>query len=91
MGLELFCLSLILYHEASGEPRVGQLAVAEVVLNRVIDGREPDTVCDVMEQERNGVCHFSFWCDGLSNTPENKELWEEVQFTASQMFYTFPE
>ena len=37
MALELFCLSLILYHEARGEPRVGQLAVAEVVLNRVVD------------------------------------------------------
>ena len=91
MGLELFCLSLILYHEARGEPRVGQLAVAEVVLNRVVDHRYPNSVCEVMEQEHNGVCHFSFWCDGLSDNPENKELWEEVNFTTKQIFYKFPE
>lgn len=90
MGLELFCLSLILYHEARGEPRVGQLAVAEVVLNRVMDNRYPNSVCEVMEQEHNGVCHFSFWCDGLSDNPENKELWEEINSTTKQLFYNYP-
>jgi spore germination cell wall hydrolase CwlJ-like protein len=44
-----------------------------------------------MEQEHDGVCHFSFWCDGHSDTPKNKVLWEEMEFTARQMFYTFPE
>ena len=91
MGLELFCLSLILYHEARGEPRVGQLAVAEVVLNRVVDHRYPNSVCEVMEQKHNGVCHFSFWCDGLSDNPEDEVLWMEVKTTATQLFYNFPE
>ena len=91
MALELFCLSLILYHEARGEPRVGQLAVAEVVLNRVVDSRYPNAVCEVMEQQHEGVCHFSFWCDGLSDNPENKVLWAEVKITAQQVFYAYPE
>ena len=91
MGLELFCLSLILYHEARGEPRVGQLAVAEVVLNRVVDSRYPNSVCEVMEQEHDGVCHFSFWCDGLSDNPGDKVLWVEVKTTATQLFYNYPE
>ena len=90
MGLELFCLSLILYHEARGEPRVGQLAVAEVVLNRVMDNRYTNSVCEVMKQAHNGVCHFSFWCDGLSDNPENKELWEEINSTTKQLFYNYP-
>jgi len=91
MGLELFCLSLILYHEARGEPRVGQLAVAEVVLNRVVDSRYPNSVCEVMEQKHDGVCHFSFWCDGLSDNPEDEVLWAEVKTTSTQLFYNFPE
>lgn len=45
--LSTFCLALVIYTEARGEPVDGQLMVAEVVLNRVAREEYPDTVCDV--------------------------------------------
>lgn len=45
--LSTFCLALVVYTEARGEPLDGQLLVAEVVLNRVQMESYPDKVCDV--------------------------------------------
>lgn len=50
------CLSLTIYHEARGENIYGQLAVAQVVMNRVESPRYPDTVCGVVTQRKQ----FSF-------------------------------
>lgn len=44
------CLANVVYREARGESRVGQAAVAHVVLNRVKDPAFPDTVCAVVRQ-----------------------------------------
>lgn len=44
------CLASAIYFEARGEPIEGQLAVAEVVLNRVASKKYPDTICEVVEQ-----------------------------------------
>jgi len=44
------CLAGAVYFEARGESIEGQLAVAEVVLNRVASGKYPDTICGVVEQ-----------------------------------------
>jgi len=44
------CLANAVYFEARGEPIEGQLAVAEVVLNRTLSGRYPQTICEVVEQ-----------------------------------------
>ena len=44
------CLASAVYFEARGEPIEGQLAVAEVVLNRAQSGRYPRTVCQVVTQ-----------------------------------------
>lgn len=80
-----FCLAMNIYHEARGEPLAGQLAVALVVTNRVESPRFPDTVCSVVKQGKywNGnpirnKCHFSWWCDGLSDTPKDDEAWAEA-------------
>lgn len=45
---ELTCLAKNIYHEARGEPLVGQLAVAQVTLNRVRSKEFQKTVCDVV-------------------------------------------
>lgn len=45
------CLAMSIYYEARGEPKAGQYAVADVVLNRVEDQRFPDTICDVIKQK----------------------------------------
>ena len=44
------CLAKAVYFEARGEPLEGQLAVAEVVLNRAASGRYPPTICEVVMQ-----------------------------------------
>jgi spore germination cell wall hydrolase CwlJ-like protein len=44
------CLANAVYFEARGEPLEGQLAVAEVVLNRAASGRYPATLCGVVTQ-----------------------------------------
>lgn len=49
---EILCLAENIYHEARGEPSDGQLAVAEVTLNRVASPAFPGTVCDVVHERR---------------------------------------
>lgn len=66
---EWSCLTEALYHEARGETLIGQLAVAEVILNRVDSPRYPDSVCGVVAQGESNApyCQFSYRCDGKSD------------------------
>lgn len=47
---ELECLAKVISSEARGEPRSGQLAVAQVVINRVESPLFPNTICGVVYQ-----------------------------------------
>lgn len=47
---ELNCLATNVYYEARGEPLLGQIEVAKVVLARVNDRRWPDSICEVVYQ-----------------------------------------
>jgi spore germination cell wall hydrolase CwlJ-like protein len=47
---ELTCLAKIVVHEAGNQSRAGQLAVAQVVMNRVRSPRFPNTICGVAMQ-----------------------------------------
>jgi hypothetical protein len=60
------CLAKAIYFEARGESLAGQVAVAEVILNRVDSASYPNTICGVVRQgeERRTGCQFSFMCDG---------------------------
>ena len=64
------CLAEALYFEARGEPIKGQLAVGEVVLNRVEDPRYPNSICKVVNQGtgRRFACQFTYTCDGKLET-----------------------
>lgn len=44
------CLARAVFFEARGEPLEGQLAVAQVILNRVASGRYADDICGVISQ-----------------------------------------
>lgn len=46
----VLCLASVIYAEARGEPVDGQIAVAQVVINRVSDPRWPDEICQVAHQ-----------------------------------------
>jgi spore germination cell wall hydrolase CwlJ-like protein len=50
------CLAGAVYFESKGEPLQGQLAVAEVILNRAKSGKFPTTICGVVKQKSQ----FSF-------------------------------
>ena len=60
-GAEEDCLANAVYFEARGESLEGQLAVAEVVLNRARSGRYPATWCGVVTQH----AQFSFVRGGV--------------------------
>jgi len=49
---EMRCLALNIYHEARGEPKQGQYAVAEVTMNRVTSKHFPNTICRVVYEKR---------------------------------------
>ena len=72
------CLTQAIYFEARSEPVEGQLAVAQVVLNRVSDPRYPSSICSVVYQNEQlrHRCQFSFACDGLAETAYNLEAWD---------------
>ena len=93
----ILCLALNVYHEAKNQPFIGQVAVAQVVMNRVYDERYPNTVCEVVEQGptyswkpdfpiRNR-CQFSWYCDGLSDPPKEKDACDNAIMVANSVYY----
>jgi spore germination cell wall hydrolase CwlJ-like protein len=74
---ELHCLALNIYHEARSEPLSGQIAVAQVTLNRVASKAFPASVCGVVKQggQTRNRCQFSWWCDGKSDQPTEQQAW----------------
>lgn len=81
------CLATAIYFEARGEPVSGQLAVAQVVMNRVRSSLYPDTICGVVfqGQHRRSGCQFSFTCDGHADVPREEEQWLEANKLAKQV------
>ncbi len=92
----LVCLALNIYHEARDQPFVGQVAVAQVVMNRVRDDRYPDDVCDVVYQGPTYSwkpdfpvrhrCQFSWYCDGKSDNTKDTEAWEIAMLIATGVY-----
>jgi len=56
----LMCLALNIYFEARSEPIQGQIAIAEVTLNRVASPNFPNDVCSVVLQDTSAGCQFSW-------------------------------
>ncbi len=88
LSASLDCLALNIYHEARGEPLEGKIAVGQVVMNRVGDPDFPAGVCEVVKQggERpRDRCQFSWWCDGLSDRPDDAGAWEDSKGLAGKI------
>ena len=62
-------------------PQVGQEAVAWVTLNRVMDPDRPKTICAVVWEPSQ----FSWTNDGLKDSPEPGEAWEDAKRIAAQV------
>ena len=75
------CLSDAIYFEARGEAVRGQMAVAQVVMNRVFSGFYPTTVCGVVYQNkhRHLACQFTFACDNVADVVREPEMWERAR------------
>jgi hypothetical protein len=86
------CLAEALYFEARGENLIGQVAVAEVILNRVDSETFPATVCGVVRQGTGklNLCQFSFYCDGKPEDIANRKKFEEVGKVAWTMLQGEP-
>ena len=87
---ERYCLALTIYFEARGEPELGKLAVAHVVMNRVADQRFPGSICQVVRQggeQTRYRCQFTWWCDGLSDRPANLRSWQESRALAESVYW----
>lgn len=86
-GADWRCLSEALYFEARGESLKGQVAVAEVILNRVASSRFPNTVCGVIHQGtgRKYACQFTYTCDGLPETVNEPAAYQRVGKVARMM------
>jgi hypothetical protein len=67
---EQSCLASAVYFEAQGEPLEGQLAVAEVVLNRARSARFPASLCAVVRQP----AQFSFVVAGRIPPADRRSL-----------------
>ncbi|MCD7059297.1 cell wall hydrolase [Pelagibacterium xiamenense] len=78
---EQWCLSTGIYFEARGESYRGQVAVAQVIMNRVAHHNYPDTICGVVyqNQHRRNACQFSFACDGIADRINEPDAWAQAK------------
>lgn len=68
---DIECLARNIYHEARGEPLEGQVAVAQVTINRVESGGFQSSVCNAVYANRQ----FS-WTLDKSKKIKDRKAWE---------------
>ena len=80
------CLANAIYFEARSEPVRGQMAVAQVVINRAFSGFYPNDICGVVYQNasRHLACQFTFACDGKSKAINERGAWARANRIAKQ-------
>lgn len=86
------CLAQAIYHEARGESEVGQLAVANVIVNRARSGKFPSTLCGVIYQNADKGryrCQFTFACDGRDDAPGERRAWARSASLAQNVYAEF--
>jgi spore germination cell wall hydrolase CwlJ-like protein len=81
------CLAAAIYFESRGETKYGQIAVAQVVMNRVFSGYYPNSVCGVVYQNahRYNACQFSFACDRIKDVIKQPDMWEQAKQISRDM------
>jgi spore germination cell wall hydrolase CwlJ-like protein len=79
------CLAEGIYFESRGEPVRGQIAVAQVILNRAFSGHYPSNVCGVVYQNahRYLACQFTFACDRHPDVVRDRHAWERARKIAA--------
>lgn len=84
---EMWCMATAIYFESRGESYRGQVAVAQVVMNRVGHKLYPSTICGVVfqNQSKRNACQFSFACDGIPERINDQKSWKQAQQIASEV------
>ena len=87
MNRELKCLSEALYFEARGEQIEGQIAVADVIINRKNSSQFPSTICGVVSEgsHKRHACQFSYNCDGKLELIYDKKTYRRIVKLASMI------
>lgn len=86
------CLAQAIYHEARGETATGQLAVANVIVNRARSAKFPGSLCGVIYQNADKGryrCQFTFACDGRDDTPGERRAWTRSLELAKKVYAEF--
>jgi len=78
------CLANAVYFESRDEPVRAQIAVAQVVMNRVFSPFYPNDVCGVVYQNANRhlACQFTFACDGIPDSITEPDAWARAKHIA---------
>ena len=78
---EFWCMATAIYFEARGESYRGQVAVGQVVMNRVAHKIYPGTICNVVFQNQHmrNACQFSFACDGIPERVTEPKAWAQAE------------
>jgi spore germination cell wall hydrolase CwlJ-like protein len=78
---EFWCMATAIYFEARGETYRGQVAVGQVVMNRLAHKIYPKTICNVVFQNQHmrNACQFSFACDGIPETITEPKAWAQAE------------
>ena len=81
------CLAEAVYFESRGEVKRGQIAVAQVVMNRVFSGFYPNNVCGTVYQNSNRkiACQFTFACDDVPDVIDEPDMWQQAKEIAHDM------
>jgi spore germination cell wall hydrolase CwlJ-like protein len=82
---QIHCLARNAYFEAGNQTDKGMIAVTNVVMNRVEDGRFPQTPCAVIHQRTKRVCQFSWVCEGKKNV-RNMEIFRRARAAAERVY-----
>ncbi len=96
------CLAKNIYFEARAESTAGKLAVANVTINRAINGNYPNTICGVVQEGIHYYnvnkdeyfpvrdrCQFSWYCDGKLDEPARESRsWMESENLAKKVLET---
>jgi hypothetical protein len=80
------CLANAIYFESRDQPFKGQVAVAQVVMNRVFSGFYPQDVCGVVYQnaDHHLACQFTFACDGKRKVINERGAWARANRIARE-------
>lgn len=85
---EIKCLADNIYHEARGQSKLGQMAVAFVTLNRVNNDNWGTSVCEVVYERDHRICQFTWVCEPHSYRPRRyfTEEYKEIVNVASTVY-----